>query len=141
MSGARRPRLGRALKPLRRPWLWSGLWSAAIAVVVVASLMPPPPMPAVPDGDKLGHFLAYFVLAACAVQLYARWSALLGAGIALVLLGIGLEYAQGALTSDRMQDPMDALANTLGVIAGLATRLTPWRDVLLRFEPGGMQGR
>ena len=141
MSGARRPRLGRALKPLHRPWLWSGLWSVAIAVVVVASLMPPPPMPAVPDGDKLGHFLAYCVLAGCAVQLYARWSSLLGAGIALVLLGIGLEYAQGALTSDRMQDPMDALANTLGVIAGLATRLTPWRDVLLRFEPGGMQGR
>ena len=104
MSG--RLRLGRAFKPLRRPALWGGLWIAAIAAVVVLSLAPSVPMPDVPDGDKLGHFLAYFALAAAAVQLYARWSALLGAGIGLVLLGIGLEYAQGALTATRMQDGM-----------------------------------
>jgi len=130
----RRPRFGRSFKPLRHPRLWSGLWIAAIAIVVVLSLAPSVPMPDVPDGDKLGHFLAYFALAASAVQLYARWPALLGAGIGLVLLGIGLEYAQGALTDTRMQDPADALANTLGVIAGLATRLTPMRDLLLRLD-------
>ena len=55
---------------------------------------------------------------------------------AVVLLGIGIEYAQGTLTATRMGDPADALANTLGVIAGLATRLTPWRDALLRFDGG-----
>lgn len=130
----RRPRFGRSLKPLRHPRWWSGLWIAAIAIVVVLSLAPSVPMPDVPDGDKLGHLLAYFALAASAVQLYARWPALLGAGIGLVLLGIGLEYAQGALTDTRMQDPADALANTLGVIAGLATRLTPMRDLLLRID-------
>ena len=130
----RRPRFGRSFKPLRHPRWWSGLWIAAIAIVVVLSLAPSVPMPDVPDGDKLGHFLAYFALAAAAVQLYARWPALLGAGIGLVLLGIGLEYAQGALTETRMQDPADALANTLGVIAGLATRLTPMRDLLLRID-------
>ncbi|WP_101926068.1 MULTISPECIES: hypothetical protein [Luteimonas] len=132
----RRPRLGRALKPLRRPRLWTGLWCTAIALVVVLSLAPAVPMPDVPDGDKLGHFLVYAALAAAAVQLYARWSSLLGAGIGLVLLGIGLEYAQGALTAHRLQDPMDALANTLGVLAGLATRLTPLRDLLLRIDGG-----
>ncbi|KLI97633.1 membrane protein [Luteimonas sp. FCS-9] len=125
-----------ALKPLRRPWLWCGLWIAAIAAVVVLSLVPSVPMPDVPDGDKLGHFLAYAALAAAAVQLYARWPSLLGAGLGLVLLGIGLEYAQGALTDGRVQDPADALANTLGVIAGLATRLTPLRDLLLRLDGG-----
>lgn len=130
----RSPRFGRSLKPLRHPRWWSGLWIAGIAIVVVLSLAPSVPMPDVPDGDKLGHFLAYFALAASAVQLYARWPALLGAGIGLVLLGIGLEYAQGALTDTRMQDPADALANTLGVIAGLATRLTPMRDLLLRID-------
>jgi len=137
---SQRPRLGRSFKPLRRPALWGGLWIAAIAVVVVLSLAPSVPMPDVPDGDKLGHFLAYFALAAAAVQLYARWPALLGAGVGLVLLGIGLEYAQGALTDSRMQDPADALANTLGVIAGLATRLTPFRDLLLRFDIQGIDG-
>ncbi|MCD9097226.1 VanZ family protein [Luteimonas fraxinea] len=136
----RRPRFGRSFKPLRRPVLWGGLWIAAIAAVVVLSLAPSVPMPDVPDGDKLGHFLAYFALAAAAVQLYARWPALLGAGVGLVLLGIGLEYAQGALTQTRMQDSADAFANTLGVIVGLSTRLTPFRDVLLQFDTRGLEG-
>ena len=83
--------------------------------------MPTPALPNVPPGsDKFEHFLAYALLAARAVQLYARWPALLGAGLGLVLLGIGLEYAQGALTATRLMDRWDALANTLGVIAGLA---------------------
>lgn len=129
-----RYRPGRSLKPLRHPVFWCALWCLAIAVVVVVSLMPPPPMPDIDGGDKLGHFLAYFVLAGCAVQLFRDWTALLCAGIGLVLLGIGIEYAQDALTTTRMIDPKDALANTLGVIAGLATRLTPLRDLLLRID-------
>jgi len=129
------PRLGRSLKPFRRPHLWVALWVLAIAVVVVVSLVPAPDLPDVPPGsDKLEHFFAYCVLAICAVQLYAKRAAWLGAGIGLVLLGIGLEYAQGALTATRTMDRWDALANTLGVIAGLATMLTPWRDALLRFD-------
>ncbi|PJJ97689.1 hypothetical protein CO641_10990 [Lysobacteraceae bacterium NML91-0213] len=129
-------RPGRSLKPFRRPWLWAGLWIAAIAAVLVLSLSPPPPMPPVDNGDKLGHFLAYAVLATGAVQLYARRVALLGAAVGLVLLGIGIEYAQGALTAMRVADPADALANTLGVVAGLAVQLTPWRDALLRLDGG-----
>lgn len=127
--------VGRSLKPLRRVRLWSALWCLAIAVVVVVSLIPAPELPDLPPGsDKGEHFLAYFALAVGAVQLFARWPALLGAGLGLVLMGIGLEYAQGALTDTRLMDRWDALANTLGVIVGLATRLTPWRDALLRFD-------
>ncbi len=123
------------MKPFRRPWLWSGLWSLAIAVVVVVSLVPAPGLASLPSGtDKVEHFLAYAALAAGAVQLYARWPSLLGAGLALVLMGIGLEHAQGVLTATRMTDRWDALANTIGVIAGLATQLSPWRDALLRLE-------
>ena len=129
-----RPRFGRSLKPLRRPRLWCALWCLAIAAVVVLSLMPPPPMPDFDGSDKWSHFLAYFVLAGCAVQLFRNWPALLGAGLGLVLLGIGLEYAQGGLTTTRMGDGRDALANTLGVIAGLGLRLTPLRDLLLRID-------
>lgn len=132
-------RFGRSLKPFRRPWLWSALWCVGIAAVVIGSLLPAAdvPMPDMPDGDKLLHASAYLVLAAMAVQLFARWNSLLGAGIGLVLLGVGVEYAQGVLTADRMSDAHDALANTLGVIAGLGTRLTPWRDALLKFDRRG----
>lgn len=131
----RAPRIGRSLKPFRRPLLWSALWCIAVALVVVASLMPVPDLGRLPSGtDKVEHFLTYAALAAGAVQLYPRWRSLLSVGVALVLMGIGLEYAQGALTEYRMMDRADALANTLGVIAGLGTKLTPWRDLLLRLD-------
>src|SRR5690606_40793145 len=81
----RRPLVGRSLKPLRYPRAWCALWCLAIAVVVVASLAPGPQLPSPPGSDKLHHFAAYFVLAASAVQLFARWPSLLGAGLGLVL--------------------------------------------------------
>lgn len=128
-------RFGRSLKPFRRPWLWAGLWCVGVAATVVVSLMPVPDMGGLPTGgDKLEHFVTYALLAAGAVQLYPRWRSLLSVGIGLVLMGIGLEYAQGALTTYRMMDRADAFANTLGVIAGLGLQLTPWRDLLLRFD-------
>ena len=134
-DGGFRNALARTYKPFRRPLLWRSLWSLAVAAVVVVSLIPAPDLPALPQGsDKLEHFLAYACLSAGAVQLYARRFALFSACVCLTLLGIGLEYAQGALTSTRMTDSYDALANTLGVLAGLATQFTPWRDALLRFD-------
>lgn len=126
----------RSLKPLRQPRLWLGLWCCAIALVVMFSLLPAPDLPAVPaGGDKLEHLFAYFALAAGAVQLFATRRALAAAGVGLVALGIALEVAQFLLTSTRMMDAWDALANTLGVLAGLATALAPWRDALLRMQP------
>jgi len=123
------------LKPLRRPRLWLGLWGLAIAVVIAVCLMPPPPLPPLPDNsDKLEHLLAYFLLAAGAVQLFAARRALLSAALGLVALGIGIEFAQGLLTATRAADPLDALANTVGVTLGLGVRWTPWRDLLLRWE-------
>lgn len=136
MSSMRRPLLGRSLKPLGHPRMWMSLWSLAVAVVVIVSLIPPPDLGELPkNADKVEHFLAYFALAASAVQLFARWSSLFSVGIALVLMGIGLEYAQGTLTTTRMMDPNDALANTLGVITGLAVQLTPLRNLLQRLDP------
>lgn len=123
------------LKPFRRPRLWLGVWLAAVLAVIALSLMPPAPLPELPSGgDKVEHFLAYCLLAMGAVQLFVSRGFWLIAGAGLVAMGIGLEYAQGAYTVTRMQDPFDALANTLGVIAGLATALTPLRDAWLRVE-------
>jgi VanZ family protein len=118
--------------------LWLGAWGCAITLVVLFSLAPAFLLPQVPvGGDKAEHFLAYFVLAAMAVQLFATRGALLRSGVGLVALGIALEIAQALLTSTRQMDVHDALANTLGVLAGLATAMAPGRDLLLRYDPRG----
>ena len=123
------------MHPFRRPWLWLGLWLAAVLAVIALSLVAAPKLPEVPTGgDKVEHFLAYFLLAAGAVQLFRIPRYWLWCTAGLVAMGIGLEFAQGAFTVDRMADPMDALANTLGALGGLAIALTPLRDLLLRWE-------
>lgn len=122
------------LKPLRFPRFWLALWWLAIAVTITVCLIPPPPLALPPNSDKVEHFLAYFVLAGAAVQIYRTRAGLLWAGVGLVGLGIGIEFLQGALTDNRMADPTDALANSIGVVAGMAIALTPLRDLLLRLR-------
>ena len=129
-----------ALKPFHRPRLWLGLWLAAVAGVIVLSLVNLSGLPPIPEGgDKVEHFLAYALLSASAVQLFATRPACVIVAVLLIVLGVGLEVAQGALTATRMADPRDALANTLGVIAGLVTVFLPVRHALQtlddRFKP------
>jgi VanZ family protein len=125
----------RGLKPLRHPRLWLSLWWLAVVLVFVVCLVPAPDLPmAPPGGDKIEHFLAYFLLAASAVQLYEGRRVLWRVAIGLVVLGIAVEFAQGALTTTRSMDPWDAVADAIGVAIGLASVLTPWRDLLLRLE-------
>ena len=127
-------RTGRSLKPFKRPWLWAGLWMLAIAVVVIGSLLPGKDLPPLPVSDKLEHFAAYAVLSAGAVQLFVRRLSWGFVCVLLVLLGIGLEFLQAKMALGRMLDRNDALANTFGVLIGLATAFTPLRDALLRLD-------
>lgn len=102
---------------------------------ILLSLIAPPALPETPPmSDKLGHLLAYGVLAAWAVQLFSTRRALLLSLMALITLGIVLEFAQGALTATRLADPRDALANTIGVLLGSALAWTPARNALLLLE-------
>lgn len=123
------------IKPLRHARFWLSLWGAAVLVVIVVCLIPPPPLDLPQNSDKVEHFLAYFLLAASAVQVFATRRALWVAGVGLVLMGVGIEWAQGALTDNRMADPIDALANTSGVVAGMLIALTPLANLLLRLQP------
>ncbi len=125
----------RGLRPLRHPRAWLTLWWLAVLLVFVVCLVPAPDLPSVPHGfDKLEHFLAFFVLAASAVQLYADRRELWRVAFGLVCLGIAIELAQYAFTATRSMDPRDVLADALGVAAGFAIALTPLRDLLLRIE-------
>ncbi|UNK51140.1 VanZ family protein [Lysobacter sp. S4-A87] len=115
------------LRDLRWPWLWLSVWLLMIAAVAVTSLLaasdlPPPPFDGV---DKLEHFLAYLVLSGFAVMLFERRRPQALAAAGLIALGVGLEVAQGALTASRHADSADALANSLGVLAGLMLVATP----------------
>lgn len=134
MSATAPRRRGRSLKPFKRPWLWAGLWMLAIAAVVIGSLLPSQDLPSVDVDDKLQHFVAYAALSAGAVQLFARRLSWGFVCVLLVLMGIGLEVLQAQMVLGRMLDRNDALANTIGVLIGLATAFTPLRDVLLRFD-------
>ena len=127
-------------RELQRSRLWLGVWLFGWALCIALSLLPPIELDGPPDSDKLGHFLAYFTLMAWAVMLLQGWRARLLAAGALVLLGLGLEFAQATLTTTRQGDARDMLANALGVMVGLGVALTPgrhllaWLDAKLRGE-------
>jgi hypothetical protein len=51
-----------------------------------------------------------------------------------MLLGVSLELAQGAFTVDRMMDPRDAVANTIGVLFGQLLALARSQAWLQRLD-------
>lgn len=133
-----RPGAGALLpvRPFARPWLWAGLWWLAVAAAVAVCLLPGPDLPQVPEGgDKVEHVAGFLVLMAGAVQVFDGRRGWWRAAALLVLLGIGIEIAQGAFTTTRMADPMDVLADALGIALGAATAGWPWmRDLLWRWQ-------
>ena len=130
-----RPSRQPALKPLRHPRAWLGAWACALLATIAVSLLPVFLLPVVPPGgDRLEHLVGYALLAAAAVQLFSGRRAVSRAAIGLVALGVALEIAQGLFTATRQMDAMDALANTGGVLLGMATALTPLRDLLLNLQ-------
>ena len=124
-----------ALREFRQPAVWLGIWIFGWILCVVLSLMHPPNIYlGFANGDKLEHFLAYGLLSAWSVLIFVeprgRWSA----ALLLMLLGIAMELAQGAWTSDRTMDAKDALADAIGIGLGLCLALTPANDFLLKLE-------
>lgn len=124
-----------AMRDFRRPRLWLNLWWCGCLLAVVLSLIHPPEIGVrLPEGDKVGHFLAYLCLSAWSVMLFTRLRDRLLAAIALLLLGVLMELAQGGLTSDRMMDARDAVANGVGVMVGQLASLGRLQRALLVVE-------
>ena len=113
---------------LRYRPLWVAVGFGLIAAVIYLSLTPHPPEAGFEESDKFDHLLAYGVLMNWFSQLYAERGRRMGLALGFVAMGIALEWAQ-SLTGYRTADPVDALANAAGVIAGwLAAppRLSNW---------------
>lgn len=124
-----------ALREFKRPRLWLGAWAFGWLLCIVLSLIRPPQLGVdLPESDKIGHFLAYGLLSAWSVWIFSSRRSHLLSAIALVLLGIAMELAQGALTSDRMMDVRDAWADAIGVLIGQLFAFGPARSLLQKFE-------
>ena len=110
--------------PLAHARAWLAMSVLLVAAVVLLSLIPGSQGPETGQFDKLGHFLAYAVLAAWFGGLLARrrYGAV---ALGLALLGIGLEVLQERVAINRMADARDVVANVAGIGAGLG--LSWWR--------------
>lgn len=108
-----------ALREFMRPRLWLGVWCFGWLLCIALSMLPAPPIPPeVPEGDKIGHFLAYALLAAWAAWIFRDTRGQRRAALALIALGVAIEIAQGTLTSHRTMDALDGLADAAGVLVG-----------------------
>ena len=118
------------------------MWVLMIAAVVTGSLVPSDELPRMlfPGADKLQHMAGYATLSGYAVMLFANRRGRGMAALGLVLLGVLIECAQSALTTSRQADPMDMLANLIGVGLGQAFAATGVAGWLLRID-SGLSGR
>lgn len=105
--------------------LWLTIGFVLVMLVIVASLMPNPPNPADFRGsDKLEHFAAYATMMFWFAQIYRRNRVRWAIALALVMLGISLEYLQ-RLSGYRTFEYADMGANAAGVLCALLLAHTP----------------
>lgn len=104
---------------LRFPRLWLGLGWLAVGLAIFVSLAPVSQLPQPPNvSDKVEHFVAYLLLSIWFAGIYLRtryWII----GLSLGVMGVMIEFAQGAMHYGRHADMLDVIANCSGVLAGL----------------------
>jgi VanZ family protein len=109
--------------PLRYPRLWLIVGWFAIVLAVVGSLLPARDIAAVPMNDKIEHVTTYLLLTLWFAGIYPRARYVPIAG-GLFILGISMEWAQGAMNLGRQRDIHDVFANTTGIAVGMGLALT-----------------
>ena len=116
----------KSLSPLLLQRVWHGVGWFGIVLLLYLSLTPQPPEIPVEQGDKIGHSLAYAVLMFWWAQLLVRAGERRRLALALIALGIAIEYVQ-RWTGWRTFDYFDMLADVVGVTIGwlLAVPRTP----------------
>ena len=72
--------------------------------------------------DKISHFVAYFLLGFLFYLMLKTYNTIQTLNVAVIMsliFGIVLELIQMTMTSGRMFDPYDLIANTLGVLVAV----------------------
>ena len=114
--------------------LWLSIGWLLIALIVYLSLTPHPFDPVhFNNSDKVGHLLAYGTLMAWFSQIYRHANQQIKIAMALIGLGIGMEFLQG-MTHYRTFDYADMLANSLGVLIGWAVARTSLSQTLAYLD-------
>ncbi len=112
------------------PKLWYVLACIGLLSLAIVSLIP---VPDLGGSDKFGHFFSYALLSAylslIVEQRKSLWRILFG----LIAYGLFLEFMQ-SFTGYRSGDLADAVANSLGVITGLAFYFSPLRRILRNLD-------
>jgi VanZ family protein len=123
--------------PARTEYLYLGLWQVVgallVLAVVVASLMPPPPIDLSEGRDKGVHFLSYGTLMFWWSMLVRGHLSRAGLAVWFCVMGVVLEVLQG-MTGYRSYDLEDMLANAIGVSIGWALGYTPLSRALSVLE-------
>jgi VanZ family protein len=101
---------------MRRLWHVSA-WLGVIAAFVFSLDPASTEAPFMRHSDKLVHMSCYATLMFWWAQLYTGTRQRLKLALALIALGILIEYLQ-SFTPDRQSDVRDALANSGGVLLG-----------------------
>lgn len=100
---------------LRRAW--QAIGGALIILVIYLSVAPLPLEIPGPQGDKMGHALAYGVLMAWFAQIERARGGRIVYAMAFAAMAIALEFVQGVLPN-RMFDVNDMVAGAIGIGIG-----------------------
>lgn len=111
-----------------------------MALAIVVCLVPMSRLPQAGASDKTEHFIGYLLLSLWFAGIYPRaryWLIALG----LLVMGVLIEFAQGAMHYGRQADIHDVYANSTGIVTGLllcwwglggwAQRIESWGEALV----------
>lgn len=107
---------------VRHPRSWLVIGWTLVVLAVLVSLLPGKELPHTGMNDKFEHSIAYALLALWFAGIYPR-SRYIVIAIALFIMGVGIEWAQGAMHLGRQADVRDVVANTGGIAIGLSLAL------------------
>jgi glycopeptide antibiotics resistance protein len=118
---------------LRFKWIWLLLGVLLMCAILTLSLIDLAPIEAALLQDKVMHMLAYACLMGWFAQIYRHLIARVFLVIALVAMGIVVEYLQG-IVAYRQFDVMDMAANISGVLLAWLLSYTWLGRVFVSFE-------